>query len=81
MLARWSPSDVDKRKLQAAQQFDATHTVNSTQADPVEAIRALTDGFGVDVVIEAVGQPDIYLQAFFGRDLAGRLVLVGVADT
>jgi len=70
--------DVDDRKLQAARQFGATHAVNSTQVDPVDAIRELTDGFGADVVIEAVGRPDTYLQAFFGRDLAGRLVLVGV---
>jgi len=70
--------DVDDRKLQAARQLGATHAVNSTQVDPVDAIRELTDGFGADVVIEAVGRPDTYLQAFYARDLAGRLVLVGV---
>jgi len=70
--------DVDDRKLQAARQLGATHAVNSTQVDPVDAIRELTDGFGADVVIEAVGRPDTYLQAFYSRDLAGRLVLVGV---
>jgi S-(hydroxymethyl)mycothiol dehydrogenase len=70
--------DVDDRKLQAAGQLGATHAVNSTQVDPVDAIRELTDGFGADVVIEAVGRPDTYLQAFYARDLAGRLVLVGV---
>jgi len=70
--------DVDPRKLEWARRFGATDTVNSTETDPVEAIRALTDGFGADVVIEAVGRPETYRQAFFARDLAGVLVQVGV---
>jgi len=72
--------DVDDRKLAWAREFGATHTVNSTQTDPVEAIRALTDGFGADVVIDAVGRPETYTQAFYARDLAGTVVLVGVPD-
>ena len=52
--------------------------VDSSDTDPVEAIRALTGGFGADVVIEAVGRPETYRQAFFARDLAGVLVQVGV---
>jgi S-(hydroxymethyl)mycothiol dehydrogenase len=70
--------DVDDRKLEWARDFGATHTVNSRNADPVEAIRELTDGFGADVVIEAIGRPETYKQAFFARDLAGTVVLVGV---
>jgi S-(hydroxymethyl)mycothiol dehydrogenase len=70
--------DVDDRKLEWAKDFGATHTVNSRNADPVEAIRELTDGFGADVVIEAIGRPETYKQAFFARDLAGTVVLVGV---
>lgn len=70
--------DIDDAKLQQAKRFGATHTVNSKAADPVEAIRALTGGFGADVVIEAVGRPETYRQAFYARDLAGRVVLVGV---
>ena len=70
--------DVDERKLAWAKEFGATHTVNSREVDPVEAIRALTRGFGADVVIEAVGRPETYLQAFNARDLAGTVVLVGV---
>ncbi len=72
--------DVDDRKLAWAKDFGATHTVNSASADPVEAIRELTDGFGADVVIEAVGRPETYEQAFFARDLAGTVVLVGVPN-
>ena len=46
--------------------------------DPVAAIQALTGGFGADVVIEAVGRPETWKQAFYARDLAGTVVLVGV---
>jgi S-(hydroxymethyl)mycothiol dehydrogenase len=41
-------------------------------------MRDLTGGFGPDVVIDAVGRPETYRQAFYGRDLAGTVVLVGV---
>ncbi|WP_406334905.1 S-(hydroxymethyl)mycothiol dehydrogenase [Streptomyces sp. NBC_00203] len=70
--------DIDERKLDTAKKIGATHTVNSKQGDPVEAIRELTGGFGADVVIEAVGRPETYKQAFYARDLAGTVVLVGV---
>ena len=70
--------DVDYRKLGRARHFGATDTVNASDADPVEAIKALTGGNGADVVIEAVGRPETYRQAFFARDLAGVLVQVGV---
>ena len=70
--------DIDDRKLATAMKLGATDTVNSTDADPVEAIQALTGGFGADVVIDAVGRPETYEQAFYARDLAGTVVLVGV---
>lgn len=70
--------DVDDRKLEWARRFGATHTVNAGAGDVVEAIRELTGGFGADVVIEAVGRPETYRQAFFARDHAGTLVQVGV---
>lgn len=72
--------DIDDRKLELAKKFGATHTVNSRNTDPVEAIREATEGFGADVVIEAIGRPDTYEQAFFARDLAGTVVLVGVPE-
>jgi len=72
--------DLDDRKLEMARKFGATHTVNSSVEDPVEAIRAVTDGNGVDVAIEAVGLPVTYQQAFNARDLAGTVVLVGVPN-
>jgi len=70
--------DVDERKLGWAREFGATETINSRERDPVEAIRAFTGGHGADVVIDAVGRPETYLQAFYARDLAGTVVLVGV---
>ncbi|MFG2378624.1 S-(hydroxymethyl)mycothiol dehydrogenase [Streptomyces sp. NPDC048504] len=76
--ARIIAVDIDDRKLEKARSLGATHTVNSKTSDPVEAIRELTGGFGADVVIEAVGRPETYKQAFYARDLAGTVVLVGV---
>jgi S-(hydroxymethyl)mycothiol dehydrogenase len=70
--------DVNDTKLEWARQMGATHTVNSREVDAVERIRELTGGHGVDVAIEAVGNPKVYEQAFYARDLAGTVVLVGV---
>jgi len=72
--------DIDAQKLQTARGFGATHTVDSTAEDPVAAIQARTGGFGADLVIDAVGIQTTFAQAFRSRDLAGRMVLVGVPD-
>src|SRR3954451_8744408 len=70
--------DLEDRKLAWATDLGATHTVNSADTDPVQAIKDLTGGFGVDLAIDAVGHPKVFEQAFYARDLAGRVVLVGV---
>jgi S-(hydroxymethyl)mycothiol dehydrogenase len=70
--------DVDPRKLEWARGFGATDTVDAKDEDVVARLRELTGGFGPDVVIEAVGSPVTYRQAFEARDLAGTVVLVGV---
>jgi S-(hydroxymethyl)mycothiol dehydrogenase len=70
--------DRDPRKLEWARKLGATHTVDASSTDVVSAVQDVTDGFGADVVIEAVGRPDTYEQAFYARDLAGTVVLVGV---
>ncbi|MGB3594469.1 MAG: S-(hydroxymethyl)mycothiol dehydrogenase [Ornithinimicrobium sp.] len=72
--------DIDDRKLEGAKRFGATHTVNSKNVDAVEGIQELTGGFGADVVVDAVGRPETYKQAFYARDLAGTVVLVGVPN-
>jgi S-(hydroxymethyl)mycothiol dehydrogenase len=70
--------DRDEKKLRWAAELGATHTINAAQVDTVEAVRELTGGFGADVVIDAVGRPETWRQAFYARDLAGTVVLVGV---
>ena len=72
--------DIDDKKLAWAKDFGATHTINSTREDPVARVRELTEGNGADVCIEAIGLPQTYEQAFFARDLAGTVVLVGVPN-
>ena len=69
--------DRDPRKLEWAKDLGATHTLEAGD-DVVEKVQELTGGFGADVVIDAVGRPETWKQAFYSRDLAGTVVLVGV---
>jgi len=70
--------DRDPKKLRMATELGATHTIDASKVDAVEAVQELTGGFGADVVIDAVGRPETWKQAFYARDLAGTVVLVGV---
>ncbi|WP_377325685.1 S-(hydroxymethyl)mycothiol dehydrogenase [Pimelobacter simplex] len=75
--------DIDAKKLEKAKSMGATHTVDSSQVDPVEEIKRICaetyeGAEGADVVVEAVGRPETWKQAFYARDLAGTVVLVGV---
>lgn len=70
--------DRDPRRQSMATELGATHTVDASAVDTVASIRSLTGGFGADVVIDAVGRPETWEQAFYARDLAGTVVLVGV---
>jgi S-(hydroxymethyl)mycothiol dehydrogenase len=75
--------DIDAKKLEKAKAMGATHTVDSSSVDPVEEIKRISAEFyegaeGADVVVEAVGRPETWKQAFYARDLAGTVVLVGV---
>ena len=70
--------DRDPKKLQMATELGATHTIDASKVDVVKAVQELTDGFGADVVVDAVGRPETWKQAFHARDLAGTVVLVGV---
>ncbi|MFC1644302.1 zinc-binding dehydrogenase, partial [Candidatus Omnitrophota bacterium] len=56
--------DVDERKLKLSEEFGATHLINSAKEEPVGAIKAITDGMGVDYSIEAAGTTDTIEQAF-----------------
>ena len=70
--------DTDPAKLVTAKELGATHTVDASAVDVVTAVQDLTDGFGADVVVDAVGVPETWRQAFYARDLAGTVVLAGV---
>ncbi|ROP43375.1 S-(hydroxymethyl)mycothiol dehydrogenase [Pseudokineococcus lusitanus] len=72
--------DVEDRKLEWAKGFGATHTVNSRSEDVVARVHEICGGVGADVVVDAVGRPETYRQAFDARDLAGTVVLVGVPN-
>ena len=76
--------DVDKRKCDVAtEKFGATHAIcakDMGEDEVIEAVRELTDGFGADVAIDAVGIQPTWRQAFYSRDLAGRMVMVGVPN-
>jgi S-(hydroxymethyl)mycothiol dehydrogenase len=78
--ARIIAIDTDAKKLDWARGFGATDTIDASATDPVEEARELTSGHGPDVVIDAVGRPETYRQAFYMRDLAGTVVLVGVPN-
>ena len=72
--------DVLRNKLDWAKDFGATDVVDAGQGDPVEAIKELTGGLGVDYAFEAVGKPETLLQALWSRDLAGTCTLIGVPN-
>jgi NDMA-dependent alcohol dehydrogenase len=71
--------DLLDRKLAFARQFGATHTVNSSAADPVAAVRELTNGRGVDYAFEVIGLPKTMRQAYDCLAKRGLCVVVGVS--
>ena len=70
--------DVRERKLEMAQQFGATHFVNASEKDPVEAVGVLTDG-GADYAFEVIGSPKAISQAFDMVHAGGEAIMVGVS--
>lgn len=70
--------DLNEKKLALAKQFGATHTVVAGSTDPVEAVKELTGGRGVDFAFEVIGIPDVILQAFMAVRRGGKVVVVGV---
>jgi 2-desacetyl-2-hydroxyethyl bacteriochlorophyllide A dehydrogenase len=71
--------DLDAAKLQLAAAYGAI-PVNARDADPVAAIRAHTDGRGVDVAVELIGLPLTIRQAVQVLGVQGRAVVAGLAD-
>lgn len=72
--------DVAQSKLDTAKRLGATDVINSAEVDPVEAVRQLTSGRGVDAAFEALGSPRTLEQAFMMTADGGSAVLVGVGS-
>ena len=70
--------DIAEKKLEAARQFGATHTVNSSREDAASAIKELTDGRGADYVFATVGGADIMQKGFLMSAPRGMTVLLGL---
>jgi S-(hydroxymethyl)glutathione dehydrogenase/alcohol dehydrogenase len=72
--------DVDDERLgQAATIFGATHTINSREQYPLDEVKRLTSGRGVEHVFEVVGLPELMLQGIDMLSRGGTLTLVGAA--
>ena len=71
--------DIAEKKLDFAKSFGATDVVNASTCDPVEAVRELTAGLGVDYAFEVIGNPKTILQAYNMVRAAGTAVIVGMA--
>ncbi|MBI1816673.1 MAG: Zn-dependent alcohol dehydrogenase [Deltaproteobacteria bacterium] len=70
--------DLLDSKLALAKQFGATDVVNARDNDAPDAIRALTDGMGVDYAFEVIGASPVIQQAFLSIKRGGKAVIVGV---
>ncbi len=70
--------DIVDAKLELARRVGATHSINSGQESPVEAIRRLTGGAGVDHAFEAVGNATLVRQAIESLAIRGTATIVGV---
>ena len=68
--------DIIDEKLEAAKAFGATHTINATSQDPVEATKAITDG-GVDKAFEAIGNVKTADQVVAATRPGGTAVIIG----
>jgi len=77
--ARTIAVDVDDRKLEVARKAGAAHVVNSRGGGLQDALAALTDGDGPDVIIEAIGLPETFRAAVECVAFTGRVVYIGYA--
>jgi S-(hydroxymethyl)mycothiol dehydrogenase len=70
--------DLVAAKLVQAERLGATDTVDASAVDPVEAVRSLTRGRGVDVAMEATGVAEVVAQAVAMTARAGVTCAIGV---
>ncbi|MBI2913293.1 MAG: zinc-binding dehydrogenase, partial [Chloroflexi bacterium] len=76
--ARIIAIDIIDYKLELAQQFGATHVINSAKDDAVAAVRNLSPG-GADYAFEVIGRPETMRQAYDTTRRGGMTVVVGLA--
>ena len=69
--------DMIPEKLQVAKNLGATHIINASEEDPVDRIKQITDGRGVDYAFDVVGNPKVVEQAVESLHSTGSVVLVG----
>ena len=70
--------DTSTSRLEMARRFGANVTLNADDGDPVDAIKRLTDGRGVDVAIEALGKQETFENALRATRPGGTLSSLGV---
>jgi threonine dehydrogenase-like Zn-dependent dehydrogenase len=70
--------DVSAHRLDMARRFGANVTLNTTHVDPVDVIKRLTDGRGVDVAVEALGRQETFEDALRATRAGGTLSSLGV---
>lgn len=73
--------DLDDEKLALAKRVGAQHTINSKTENVHESLQKITEGFGPDVIIEAVGSPVTYVMAVDEVAFTGRVVCIGYAKS
>lgn len=73
--------DVNPYRLAIAHQLHADVVLNAKEIDVVDAILALTDGYGADVVAEMSGHPQAILDAFKFLKDGGHMAMLGVVPT
>ncbi|KAB5512260.1 hypothetical protein DKX38_029288 [Salix brachista] len=72
--------DVQDEKLEKAKTFGATATINSKIEDPIERIKEITGGRGVDIAVEALGKPLTFSQCTQSVRDGGKAVMIGLAQ-
>ena len=74
-------ADIDDEKLALAREMGAAFTINTMTEDVHARLQEITDGFGPDVIIEAVGSPVTYNMAVNEVAFTGRVICIGYAKT
>jgi aryl-alcohol dehydrogenase len=71
--------DIHDARLELARELGATHTINSLTEDVEARLREITDGAGIDYVVDTTGRPELLRQAADAIAVRGTVALVGAA--